>query len=138
MTNDYLLTINDLDWYPLGDRTWFRLLRHNHDTGQFVIILRMDAGAQFLSHKHYGPAEFLMMKGELDYTDKVARPGDYGWEGMYARHESTKVAVDTEMLFIGYGPIIFEYDAGNTILILDGGLFADVAAGRSGGVSITV
>lgn len=137
MTADYLLNIGDLAWHPLGDRTYFRLLRHTPENGHFAIILRMDAGAHFLAHKHYGPAEFLMLKGELRYGDTIARPGNYGWEGMYARHGSTRVEVDTELMFTGFGPVVFHDDDGNTVLILDGGTFADIASGAASNVKIT-
>ena len=137
-TEDFLLRIEDLPWHPLGDGASFRLLRHNSDTGQFVIILRIEAGGAFKAHRHYGAAEFLMLKGALAYTDRVAVPGDYGWEGMYAQHDATGVAIDTELLFIGYGPIIFTGADGRPDLILDGGLLAAVAAGVSEPVAFTV
>jgi anti-sigma factor ChrR (cupin superfamily) len=130
-TDDYLLHIDSLPWHSLGEGSSFRLLRHNVDTGQFVIILRIEAGGTFLPHRHYGAAEFLMLKGALAYTDKVATPGDYGWEGMYAEHDATSVDRDTELLFIGYGPIVFNGPDGRPDMILDGGLLANIAAGAA-------
>ena len=136
-TDDFLLQIDNLPWHSLGEGASFRLLRHNADSGQFVIILRIEAGGAFKAHRHYGPAEFLMLKGALAYADRVAVPGDYGWEGMYAQHDATRVDVETELLFIGYGPIVFSGRDGRPDLILDGGLLADLAAGVSEPVAFT-
>lgn len=136
-TEDYLLKTNELAWHSLGHGASFRLLRYDANSGHFVIILRVEAGGQFKAHKHYGPAEFLMLKGEMAYTDKLAKVGDYGWEAMYAFHPATSVTVDTELLFIGYGPLIFLDEGEAEPLILDGGLLSDIAHGVAKPVHFT-
>ncbi len=129
-TEDFLLTVKDLPWHSLGNGATFRLLRHNVDTGQYVIVLRLEAGGMFKSHKHYGAAEFYMLKGELSYGDgQIAKAGDYGWESMYALHPDTRVEVDTELFFIGYGPIIFDTPSDEKPMILDGGLLKAISEG---------
>ena len=134
---DYLCSVDKLDWHSLGSGAYFKLLRYNEDSGQFVIILRLDAGGTFMDHKHYGPAEFLMLKGKMHYTDQTAVAGDYGYEAMYAVHDATNVTEDTEMLFIGYGPVIFEGEDGRPDMILDGELLNNIANGNQAPVSFT-
>ena len=136
-SEDFLLNIDDLPWHSLGERTWFRLLRHSPESGHFVIILRLETGAKLHSHKHYGPAEFMMLKGSLAYGESVANAGSYGWEGMHARHDATNVDVDTELLFIAHGPIIFDAVGDQPGLILEGALLAGIASGETAPVSIS-
>ena len=79
-----------------------------------------------------------MLKGELKYKDDVARAGDWGYEPLGAVHADTNVEMETELLFIGYGPIAFTNEDGSIAQILDAQLLKDVAEGNMEPVSFTV
>ncbi len=134
---ELLFSPEDLPWHSLGDGAYYRLLRYSDETGHFSIILRLDKGGCFAGHYHLGAGEFLMLKGELNYADSVAKAGDWGYEPLGAVHADTNVTMDTELLFIGYGPIAFTDDDGNIVKILDGKLLNDVASGAVEAVSFT-
>ena len=53
-------------------------------------------------------------------------------------HADTNVEMDTELLFIGYGPIAFTNDDDSIAQILDAKLLKDVAEGVIEPVSFTV
>lgn len=128
----------DRPWNSLGNGAYYRLLRTSPETGQFSIILKLDAGGMFAGHYHLGAGEFLMLKGELKYKDDVARAGDWGYEPLGAVHADTNVEMETELLFIGYGPIAFTGEDGSIAQILDAQLLKDVAEGNIEPVSFTV
>lgn len=135
---ELLYSPKDLPWHSLDNGAYYRLLRVSPETGQFSIILKLDAGGQFAGHYHLGAGEFLMLKGELKYKDGVAKAGDWGYEPLGAVHDDTNVDMETELLFIGYGPIAFTDDNGNIAQILDAKLLSDVAEGSMEPVSFTV
>ncbi len=137
-TEELLWNTESLPWHSLGAGAYYRLLRVSPETGQFSIILRLDAGGCFSGHYHLGAGEFLMLKGALKYKDSVARAGDWGYEPLGAVHADTNVDVETELLFIGYGPIAFTDADGGVAQILDAKLLSDVAQGTSEPVSFTV
>ena len=128
----------DRPWHSLGNGAHYRLLRTSPETCQFSIILKLDAGGMFAGHYHLGAGEFLMLKGELKYKDDVARAGDWGYEPLGAVHADTNVEMETELLFIGYGPIAFTNEDGSIAQILDAQLLKDVAEGNMEPVSFTV
>ena len=134
---ELLHTPDDLPWHSLGDGASYRLLRTSVETGQFSIILRLVAGATFAAHYHLGAGEFLMLSGELQYKDSVAKKGDWGYEPLGAVHADTHVDVDTELLFIGYGPIAFTNDNGDITQVLDASLLHNVASGDAQAISFT-
>jgi anti-sigma factor ChrR (cupin superfamily) len=129
-TADYLLKSAEVHWHPLGEKIDFKLFRYNPDTGQYVVLLRMGAGSAFQDHQHYGAAEFLVLKGEFEFDGRVAEAGDYGWEAYDARHRGTAVKVDTEMLLIGHGPVLFDPAPGEAPVVLDGGLLRSIASAQ--------
>jgi quercetin dioxygenase-like cupin family protein len=135
---ELLYSPKDLEWHGMGNGAYYRLLRVSPETGQFSIILRLDAGGRFAGHYHLGAGEFLMLKGELKYKDSMAKAGDWGYEPLGAVHDDTNVEMDTELLFIGYGPIAFTNADGSIAQILDAKLLSDVAEGAIGPVSFTV
>ena len=79
-----------------------------------------------------------MTKGRMNYVNGVAEAGDWGYEALGAEHARTTVDEDTEMLFIGYGPLIFTDENGNPSKVLDGKLLSSIAAGDQAPVKFTV
>lgn len=134
---DVLEKTSELPWHSLGKGAFFKLLRYSEETGVFSIILRIDKGGMFQSHRHLGAAEFLMTKGRMKYVNGVAEAGDWGFEALGAVHEATSVDEDSELLFIGYGPLIFVDENGEDEKILDGKLLQSVAMGHCEPVSFT-
>ncbi|WP_084419764.1 2,4'-dihydroxyacetophenone dioxygenase family protein [Henriciella litoralis] len=135
---ELLYNPKDLKWHSLGNGAHYRLLRVSPETGHFSIILKLDAGGMFAGHYHLGAGEFLMLKGELKYKDSTAKAGDWGYEPLGAVHADTNVEMETELLFIGYGPIAFTGEDGSIAQILDAKLLSDVAEGKIQPVSFTV
>lgn len=135
---DQLEKPQNLPWHSMGDGAYFKLLRYSPETGVFSIILRVDKGGMFQSHRHLGGAEFFMTKGSMEYVNGVAEAGDWGYEALGAVHKATQVSEDTEMLFIGHGPLIFTDENGEDDKVLDGALLSAVAAGEKEPVKFTV
>lgn len=138
MPTDLLTKPNSLPWSSMGNGAYFKLLRYSSETGGFSIMLRIDKGGCFQSHRHLGGAEFLMTKGRMKYVNGVAEVGDWGYEVLGANHEATMVDEDTELLFIGYGPLIFVDESGRDDKVLDGALLQAVSNGDIPPVSFTV
>lgn len=134
---ELLTTPSELPWHSLGEGAYYRLLRVSPETGQFSIILKLDKGGRFAGHYHLGAGEFLMLKGELKYKDSTAKAGDWGYEPLGVVHADTNVEMETELLFIGYGPIAFTDEQGAIAQVLDAKLLSDVASGNQAPVSFT-
>ncbi|MGE0824429.1 MAG: 2,4'-dihydroxyacetophenone dioxygenase family protein [Candidatus Binatia bacterium] len=116
---DLLIHSEDLPWLPLGPGTSYKLFRVSPETGQWSALLKMDPGARFAPHKHYGAADFYVLKGALEYRAGVAREGDYGYEPNTVEHGATTCSEETIITFTAYGPIIFYNEDGTPGLTLD-------------------
>jgi anti-sigma factor ChrR (cupin superfamily) len=127
---DFLIKKDEMAWSSLGEGAKFKLLRYSPESGVWVILLHIDAGGTFQPHRHHGAGDFFMTMGSMSYTDKVATAGDYGYEAMGAFHEATHVTEESELLFIGYGPLSFFDEAGNISFILDGEMLSSIVSGE--------
>lgn len=116
---DILIQSDDVQWFPLGPGTSYKLFRVSPETGQWSGLIRMEAGARFAPHKHYGAAEFFVLKGALEYRAGIARAGAYGYEPNTVEHGATTCSEETIITFTAYGPIIFYNEDGTPGLILD-------------------
>jgi anti-sigma factor ChrR (cupin superfamily) len=116
---DILIQSDDVQWFPLGPGTSYKLFRVSPETGQWSGLIRMEAGARFAPHKHYGAAEFFVLKGALEYRAGVAHAGAYGYEPNTVEHGATTCSEETIITFTAYGPIIFYNEDGTPGLILD-------------------
>jgi len=116
---DILIQSDDVQWFPLGPGTSYKLFRVSPETGQWSGLIKMEAGARFAPHKHYGAAEFYVLKGALEYRAGIARAGAYGYEPNTVEHGTTTCAEETIITFTAYGPIIFYNEDGTPGLILD-------------------
>jgi hypothetical protein len=127
-TEDFVVRTRELPWVPIGKGAFIRVLRTDLDTGHFSIILRVEKGCTFQAHRHLGAGEFFILKGEAAYSDKVAKTGDYAYEGNYAIHQATTVHEDLEALYIGYGPLVMlDRDCNPTTTFLDSSTIAALA-----------
>jgi quercetin dioxygenase-like cupin family protein len=71
------------------------------------------------SHTHLGPADFLVLSGQIDYRGGSAKTGDYIYEPAGAVHEATSHPVDTVYFANVYGPVAFHGKDGTIAGILD-------------------
>jgi anti-sigma factor ChrR (cupin superfamily) len=116
---DILIQSDDVQWFPLGPGTSYKLFRVSPETGQWSGLIKMEAGARFAPHKHYGAAEFFVLKGALEYRAGIARAGAYGYEPNTVEHGATTCSEETIITFTAHGPIIFFNEDGTPGLILD-------------------
>ena len=116
---------NKLPWKVLMEGMYFKLLRTCSVTGAYVLLMRHDPGTFVPSHKHFGSAEYYMLKGKTEVRGGVenggvtASAGDYGYEPNGVIHEQTYFPELTEYLFINHGPLHYIDDDGNIISVLD-------------------
>jgi len=127
---DVLVSTGSLPWMPLGPGTWYKLLRVSAETGTWSALLKMDPGARFSPHKHFGAADFYVLKGALEYRAGIARAGDYGYEPLGVEHGATTCAEETILTFTAYGPIVFYNEGGAVSMILDWEFVQKQAAGE--------
>jgi len=116
---DILIHSDELAWMPLGPGTSYKLFRVSPETGQWSGLIKMEPGARFAPHKHYGAADFYVLKGALEYRAGVASAGDYGYEPNTIEHGATTCSEETIITFTAYGPIIFYNEDGTPGFVLD-------------------
>lgn len=124
---DILQNTNTLPWYDLGGGTKFQLLRYSEVTGDFVLYVNMQPGAEFASHKHLSNGEYFVTKGELIYDVGSAPAGTYGYEPIGSVHNIAGCKIETEMLFIGRGAVAFTDDEGGIRFILNHEFLRDIS-----------
>lgn len=135
---DVLVSSGTLSWMPLGPGTWYKLLRVSEETGTWSALLKMEPGARFAPHKHFGAAEFYVLKGALEYRAGVAREGDYGYEPLGVEHGATTCAEETIITFTAYGPIVFYNEDGSVSMILDWEFVKQQAGGKQVAANFSV
>jgi hypothetical protein len=101
-------------------------------TGGFSVIFHGKAGSTFAPHIHLAGADYLILKGALNYDGELAPAGDSGYEPYGSIHEETVFPVDTEMLFITHGPVLFVDEHQQPKLVFDARWIEDqIVAGRT-------
>lgn len=118
-TIDILIKTEELPWVPLVEGIDFKLLRSCETSGTWSVYFRMQAGASFPLHKHYGAGEYFVIKGRMKYRAGEAVAGDYGYEPLGSIHELTEFPEYTELYFTNFGPVIFMDEEGNPTSVLD-------------------
>ncbi len=56
-------------------------------------------------HKHCGAGEYLILKGNIPFGEKVLGPGDYFFEPAGLTHSEPPPDEEVIMLVVSYGPI---------------------------------
>jgi quercetin dioxygenase-like cupin family protein len=65
-------------WHKLPvPGAYFKLLSLDPQRQFAVGLGKLDPGAHYLSHKHFGPEDIYMLSGDLHIGDKVLHAGDY-------------------------------------------------------------
>lgn len=116
--SEILVQTGDLKWESMGDGVGIKVLRVSEETGQWTALIRMEPGATFAAHKHFGAADGYITKGKLEYRVGSASAGSYLYEPLGAVHDATTCSAETEILFTSYGPIIFYNEDGSVAQIL--------------------
>jgi len=114
-----LVRTNDAEWIPSGDGNEFKVLRISKETGAWSALIKAPAGQVNGSHTHLGPADFLVLSGQIDYRGGCAKAGDYIYEPAGAVHEATTHPVETIYFANVYGPVAFHGKDGSIAGVLD-------------------
>jgi hypothetical protein len=103
----FLSKTDDLPWAPFPgvEDSGFKLLRVNRDIGGITALLRIPPGSAGPMHKHLGAGEYLILKGNIPFGEKVLGPGDYFFEPAGLTHSEPPPDEEVIMLVISYGPI---------------------------------
>ena len=132
---DILANIHTLPWLEVGGGTRFKVLRACRTTGDWALYVNMQPGAAFQPHRHQGPGQFFITRGELLYEVGSAPEGTYGFEPIFAEHFSARCEIETEMLFIGSGAVTYFkedksidyiFDAESLIGLTEGSINLDI------------
>lgn len=107
-SESFVAVSDDLPWAPfpgVEGESGFKLLRVNRDIGGVTALLRIPAGSYGPMHKHTGAGEYLIIKGNIPFGDKVLGPGDYWFEPAGLTHAEPPPDEEVIMLVVMYGPI---------------------------------
>ncbi|MFT6287248.1 MAG: anti-sigma factor ChrR (cupin superfamily) [Halieaceae bacterium] len=132
---DILANIHTLPWLEVGGGTRFKVLRACRTTGDWALFVNMEPGASFQPHRHQGPGQFFITKGELLYEVGSAPEGTYGFEPVFAEHSEARCEIETEMLFLGCGAVTYFkedrsidyiFDAESLLSLIEGEVELDI------------
>lgn len=119
--------VNEAD-LPYVDQGWgieMKILRVNHDSGDWVILNRFQPGTQLPTHRHSGSVFAYTLQGKWGYleSDFTATPGSVIHEPANTSH-TLKVADDasdpTIVVFMIHGSLVNYTDDGTIWGISDG------------------
>jgi anti-sigma factor ChrR (cupin superfamily) len=114
-----LVRSNDAEWIASGDGNEFKVLRISKETGAWSALIKAPAGQVNAAHTHLGPADFLVLSGQIDYRGGSAKAGDYIYEPAGAVHDATTHPVETVYFANVYGPVAFHGKDGSIAGVLD-------------------
>ncbi len=114
-----LVRSNDAEWIASGDGNEFKVLRISKETGAWSALIKAPAGQVNAAHTHLGPADFLVLSGQIDYRGGSAKAGDYIYEPAGAVHDATTHPVETIYFADVYGPVAFHGKDGSIAGVLD-------------------
>lgn len=126
--DDILLRTDELPWTPLVDGISVKLLFSSKESGRWTVLLNCEEGSSFAKHKHFGPGEYYVVHGKMDYRAGEAVTGDYGYEPLGAVHECTTFPEETLLHFTNYGPVLFLDEEDNVISVLDNAFLEELVS----------
>ncbi|OLO37918.1 cupin [Alkalihalophilus pseudofirmus] len=80
---DRAIDIESIPWVPHSEGVWFKPLRFDLTTGNWVHLTKMSSGAMIRRHRHTGGPVFAYpLQGEWYYLERdwVAKPGTFVYE----------------------------------------------------------
>jgi len=126
---DLLIKTSEQAWAPYIDGIEIKVLRTCDVTGTWTVLFHCQKGSSIPRHRHYGPGEYYVVRGRMEYRAGVAVTGDYGYEPLDAVHEKTTFTEETELYFTNFGPVLFLDDNDEVVAVLDHSRIAKLAAG---------
>ena len=108
---DTLVAANEGDWIPTDEEgtSFIKVLWTGAETGRWAVLLRWSKGHTAAAHKHLAAGHTYVLSGKLEVRGGVVEAGTYIYERNGMIHEASTALEDTELLFIGDGPVLF-YD----------------------------
>jgi anti-sigma factor ChrR (cupin superfamily) len=125
---EVLLPVAEISWVSILPGIDFRLLFTSGETGRWTVLFRCQPGSFFPSHRHYGPGEYFVVKGRMEYRSGSAVAGTYGYEPLGSLHELTQFPEYTELLFTNHGPVAFLNEDGSVSSMLDNTTFEQLVS----------
>jgi anti-sigma factor ChrR (cupin superfamily) len=116
---EVMVAVDRLTWINILPGIDFRLLFSSGETGRWTVLFRCQPGSSFPSHRHYGAAEYFVIKGRMILPLGPAPAGTYGYEPLGVLHQLTSFPEYTELLFTNYGPVAFLNEDGSVSSMLD-------------------
>ncbi len=126
---DILANIHNMPWLEVGGGTRFKVLRACRVTGDWALFVNMAPGAAFQPHRHQGAGQFFVTKGELLYEVGSAPAGTYGFEPIFSEHAEARCEIETEMLFLGSGAVVYFKEDGSVDYVFDAESLIGLAEG---------
>lgn len=124
---ELIVNVDDLEWKPMGEGAWGKVLHACTETGAWTVMLKQAAGSVVPPHRHLGAAEFYVLEGCVEYRGGVAKAGHFAREPMGAVHERTTFPEDTIYLFKAFGPLAMFGPDGNIAFITDASMMKALA-----------
>jgi anti-sigma factor ChrR (cupin superfamily) len=127
--NEILLSSTERRFAPVFNGIQASLLFSSRETGRWTVIFRCEKGSCFPRHKHYGPGEYYVIRGRMEYVSGIAETGAYGYEPLGAVHDMTSFTEETELFFTNHGPVAFLTGDDQVLAMFDNAFFEGMALG---------
>jgi 2,4'-dihydroxyacetophenone dioxygenase len=102
-----LVDTEAMEWDETGGGNALKVLWASEETGAWTALIKSAAGQVNAPHVHLGPANFLVLSGEMEYRGGFARAGSFIYEPLGAVHDATTTPVETVYLSNVFGPLAF-------------------------------
>jgi len=87
-------------WTTIAGGVYAKRLYADPGRDRVTMLIRMDPGSSFPSHRHGGPEECLVLEGEIQVGDLVLRAGDYQCAPLNSVHEVTRTDTGCLLLIV--------------------------------------
>ncbi|MCL6507452.1 MAG: cupin domain-containing protein [Bryobacteraceae bacterium] len=78
-------------WEPVGlPGVWVKQLYADPDRDSVTMLIRMEPGAAYPSHRHGGPEQCLVLEGDLRVGDVVLQAGDFQCAPFRSTHDVSR------------------------------------------------
>ncbi|MEM9706844.1 MAG: cupin domain-containing protein [Pseudomonadota bacterium] len=116
-----------LPWTPGPlERTWFKLLNINPESGGSTMLLRVAPESRAAIHKHIGSVEGYIYEGEFAYGDDKGAAHSYLYEENGSIHEPTS-GVGFEAFLLSRGATIGFHPNGDPAVSIDAAVYYQLA-----------
>lgn len=127
----FTVRTQDLPWLPLARGVGVRVLRLDHATGAFSVMIRAERGGILPRHLHIESAEIYVLRGQGIHPQTGAyRAGDYISEPRGALHDALLFTEETELLMVCNGPSAFLADDGSILHTMNTGMLEHLASAQ--------